>query len=110
MGRWPPRPPSSKFARAGVDYCNTFASEARIPEYDRWPPRPPRSKFIKESVDCCNRFAREAGVLEYGPVAAKAVQEQIHKEELLDLQWVCEAGQDSGIWAGGRQGFPGTNS
>jgi len=48
--------------------------------------------------------------VEYGLVAAKAAQEQIHKEKVLDLQWVCEGSQDSGIWAGGRQGRPGANS
>ena len=57
-----------------------------------------------------NGFVKVARIVEYGPVAAKAAQEQIHKENVLDLQWVCEDGQDSGIWAGGRQGRPGANS
>jgi len=53
---------------------------------------------------------KSQAIVEYGPMAAKAAQEQIHKEKVLDLQWVCEEGQDSGIWAGGRQGCPGANS
>jgi len=28
----------------------------------------------------------EARIVEYGPLAAKATQEQIHKEKVLDLQ------------------------
>ncbi len=47
--------------------------------------------------------------MEYGPVAAKAAQEQIVKENVLDLQLVSGGGQDSGIWAGGRQGRRGGN-
>jgi len=38
---------------------------------------------------------------EYGPEAARAAQEQIPKEKVLDLQWVCEGGRNGGIWAGG---------
>jgi len=33
MGRWPPRPPRSKFRRISVDYCDRFVREARIREY-----------------------------------------------------------------------------
>jgi len=43
----------------------------------RWPPRPPRSKFIKRKCWICNGFVRGARIVEYGPVAAKAVQEQM---------------------------------
>ena len=52
----------------------------------RWLPRPPRSKFIKRKRWMCNEFARGARIVEYGPMAAKAAQEQIHKEKVLDLQ------------------------
>ena len=51
----------------------------------------------------------EARLVEYGLVAAKAAQEQTVKENVLDLEWVCGGGRDSGIWAGGRQGRPGAN-
>ena len=33
MGRWPPRPPRSKFIRERADYCDMFVSEAEILEY-----------------------------------------------------------------------------
>ena len=45
----------------------------------------------------CNGFARGAWILEYGPVAAKAALDQIHKENVLDLQWVCGGG---GLYSG----------
>ena len=76
----------------------------------RWPPRPPRSKFIKNKCLICNRFVEGARIVEYWPLAAKAAQEQIHKEKVLDLQRVSEGGQNSGMWAGGRQGCKVANS
>ena len=33
MGRWPPRPPRSKFIRESVDYCDGLVREAGILEY-----------------------------------------------------------------------------
>jgi len=71
--------------------------------------------FPRVCADVCvsGGFARvceRAMIVEYGPVATMAAQEQIHKEKVLDLQWVCEGGQDSGICAGGRPGHPGANS
>ena len=46
----------------------------------------PRSKFIKRKCWICNEFVKGARIVEYGPMAAKAAQEQIHKERVLDLQ------------------------
>ena len=51
-----------------------------------WPPRPPKSKLLKRTCWIWSGFVEEAGIVEYGPVAAKAAQEQIVKENVLDLQ------------------------
>ena len=52
----------------------------------RWPPRPSMSKLLKRMCCICSRFVQEARIVEYGPVADKAAQEQIIKENVLDLQ------------------------